>query len=222
MIDQLYQIMAVLLTVGGVGVLNYIIAEKLDAIDIAQQGSNREKAVSLVFTMFDFALYLLINHLLKRYLDHVPLLLATIVLTVAISFTVSVLCSYHINQAFYFIINKVRKHNGLSLRRSTTNWASAFATHGTNNQLVYLYGFDHKPLGWGWRKGISNDRESNYSISMMPQLDDSPEVQDSYEEVTKLIQQDNFRAGFEVTEYVNFQQGFIAIICNAKADKISD
>ena len=50
-------------------------------------------------------------------------------------------------------------------------------------------------------------------------LDNNPEDQDTYEEVTKLIQQDNFRKDFEVVNYINFEQKFIAIICNDKESK---
>ena len=105
----------------------------------------------------------------------------------------------------------------MSFRRSATNWQSAFNLNGAPGQLVYLYDFNHKPLGWGWRKGISNDKESNYSISIMPQPDDDPEGQDSYEEVAKFVQQENFQKDYDVTQYINFQQKFIAIICNVKS-----
>lgn len=51
----------------------------------------------------------------------------------------------------------------------------------------------------------------------MPQPDDDPEGQDSYEEVAKFVQQENFQKDYDVTQYINFQQKFIAIICNVKS-----
>lgn len=214
-------ILSVLLTVGGVGVINYIIAEQLNAIDTSQAGSNREKFMSLIFSMLDLFLFLLVRSALisEWHLSGNLLTALTIVITVVISLIISFTGSIAINKLFYKLINFERNSNGLSLRRSATNWQSAFALNGTKNQLIYLYDFNHQPLGFGWRKGISNDKESNYSISFIPQLDNDPETQDSYDEVTKLVQQDNFRKDFEVTEYVNFQQKFIAIICNSKDDE---
>ena len=67
----------------------------------------------------------------------------------------------------------VRDKNHMSYRRSATNWQSSFKTNG-KMQRVYLYDFDHNPLGFGWRVGISNDRESNYSISFQPAADAVP------------------------------------------------
>lgn len=56
--DTFSQIFATLLTVGGAGIINYIIAEQLSAIDPTQQGTNREKALAIMFTMFDYWIYL--------------------------------------------------------------------------------------------------------------------------------------------------------------------
>lgn len=219
MTKTFYEIMAAILTVGGVGIINYIIAEQLNAIDTTQSGSNREKAIALVFTMFDYFLYLLMKLFWGLCLKGIPLLIVTCISTALISLLISFSCSKWINKKFYDLINFVRVKNGMSFRRSSTNWQSAFDLNGARDQLIYLYDFNHQPLGFGWRKGISNDKESNYSVSFNPQPDNNPEDQDSYEEVTKLVQQDNFQADFEVTEYVNFQQKFIAIICNSKSDK---
>ena len=212
-----YEIMAALLTVGGVGIINYMIAEQLSAIDTTQNGSNREKALALVFTMFDYFLYLVMKFLWGFCLKGIPLLIATCVSTALISLVISFCGSKWINDKFYDLINFVRGKNNMSFRRSATNWQSAFNLNGAPGQLVYLYDFNHKPLGWGWRKGISNDKESNYSISIMPQPDDDPEGHDSYEEVAKFVQQENFQKDYDVTQYINFQQKFIAIICNVKS-----
>lgn len=215
--NSFYEMLSTLLTVGGVGIINYIIAEQLEAVDTTQRGTNREKALSIVFTMLDFILYLGLRVLLSKLtLKGNVLTFTTAALTVIISLLISFKLSKKINELFYHLINRVRGQNYMSYRRSATNWQSSFALHGCKNQLVYLYDFDHNPLGWGWRMGISNDKESNYSISLMPQFENSPENQDSYEEITKMIQQDDFRKDFAVINYINFQQKFIAIICNDK------
>lgn len=217
--NAFYEMLSALLTIGGVGIINYIIAEQFGAVDTTQQGTDREKALSIIFTMFDFILYLALRAFIGLWLKGNWLTVATAASTVIVSLIISFTLSKKINKLFYFLINKVRGRNHMSYRRSATNWQSSFDTHGCRNQLVYLYDFCHNPLGWGWRTGISNDKESKYSISLCPQLDNNPEDQDTYEEVTKLIQQDNFRKDFEVVNYINFEQKFIAIICNDKESK---
>ena len=214
MTKTFYEIMAALLTVGGVGIINYIIAEQLSAIDTTQNGSNREKALDLVFTMFDYFLYLVMKFLWGFCLKGIPLLIATCVSTALISLVISFLASKWINKKFYDLINFVRGKNNMSFRRSATNWQSSLKTNKNQWQKVYLYDFDHHPLGFGWRVGISNDKESNYSISFQPAYDEGK--QPTFEEITQKIQKDNLANKYDILQYVNFQQKFIVIIANLK------
>lgn len=217
MYKSFIEMLSVLLTVGGVGIINYIIAEQLDAVDITQQGSNREKALAIIFSMFDLLLYLAIEAILGTFMNGRWLILSTVLLTIVISVAITIKFASRVNKAFYTVINKVRGDNGKSFRRSKTTWQSSFDLHGHRNQMVYLYDFDHNPLGFGWRLGISNDGDTNYAVTLMPQFDDSdPEDQPSYEEICRLIQQDNYQQDFETKQFVSFKQRFIAIISTYK------
>lgn len=212
--NTFYEMLSALLTVGGVGIINYIIAEQLGAVDTTQQGTDREKALSIIFTMFDFILYLGLRVVLSKLnLKGNVLTFTTAALTVIISLLISFTLSKKINSLFYHWINKVRGKNHMSYRRSATNWQSSFETNG-KMQRVYLYDFNHNPLGFGWRVGISNDKESNYSISFQPTADEGE--QPSYDDITQQIQTDDVADDYDVLQYVNFQQKFIAIIANAK------
>lgn len=213
--SQLFMsLLTALITVGGVGVINYIIAEQLSGLDTSQQGSNREKAISLVFSMFDLLLFLVIQECLKPWLTGNVLLIATMVCTIVISTLITLLFSKKINELFYKLINLVRKGNHQSLRRSETNWQSTFETHGHNNQRVFLYDFNHNTLGFGWRYGISNDKESNYSVSYIPDIYD--EKQPSYDDLMLTIQTEEFQDEYDVLQYTNFKQNFIAVVATLK------
>ena len=208
--NTFYEMLSALLTVGGVGIINYIFADQLSAVDTTQQGTDREKALSIIFTMFDFILYLGLRVVLSNLsLKGNLLTFATAALTVIISLLISFLLSKKINELFYCLINIVRDKNHMSYRRSATNWQSSFKTNG-KMQRVYLYDFDHNPLGFGWRVGISNDRESNYSISFQPAADEGE--QPSYDDITQQIQTDDIADDYDVLQNVNFQQRFIAIV----------
>ncbi len=212
--ETFYEMLSALLTVGGVGIINYIIAEQLEAVDTTQQGTDREKALSIIFTMLDFLLYLGLREVLvKLNLKGNVLTFTTAVTTIIISLLISFTLSKKINRIFYQWINLVRKNNHMSYRRSATNWQSSFKTNG-KMQRVYLYDFDHNPLGFGWRVGISNDKESNYSISFQPAAYEGK--QPSYDDITQQIQTDDIADDYNVLQYVNFQQKFIVIIANAK------
>ena len=97
--NTFYEMLSTLLTVGGVGIINYIIAEQLDAIDTTQQGTNREKALSIVFTMLDFILYLGLRVVLSKLtLKGNVLTFTTAALTVIISLLISFKLSKKINK----------------------------------------------------------------------------------------------------------------------------
>lgn len=214
MTKTFYEIMAALLTVGGVGIINYMIAEQLSAIDTTQNGSSREKALALVFTMFDYILYLLMKFLWAFCVKGTLLLIVTCVSTAIISLLISFFCAKKINEKFYDLINFIRGKKNMSYRRSATNWQSSLKINNNHLQKVYLYDFEHHPLGFGWRVGISNDKESNYSISFQPAYDEGE--QPSFEDLTQSIQTNDVTDDYNVLQYVNFQQKFIVIIANAK------
>lgn len=211
------EMFAALLTVGGTGTINYIIAEKLNAIDKSQESTNREKALALIFSMFNLFIYVCMNIVLINFFSGNSLIIVTMLSTIVISLGLTFLGARKVNHWFYSILNLIRRQDGLSNRSSKTTWQSTFELHGHKNQLVFLYNFDHKPLGFGWRLGVSNDRDTNYAISLEPQFDESePEGQPSYEKISKLIQEDNFQNDFEVKQFVSFKQQFIAIIATYK------
>lgn len=215
LMDQITSVLLSLITAGGLGLTNYIIAEQLGAIDSTLQGTNREKTLSAIFTAFNFILYLLLKALLELCLKgNWPSVIATII-TIFLSLLISLTSSRKINKWFYHFINKVRSGAKLSNRKSETVWQDALANHGSR-QRIYLYDFDHHPLGYGNRIGISNDKDSNYAVSIQPDLDDINYEQPSYDDIERTIQSSTFRDVYDVRQYVDFQQKFIAIVANEK------
>lgn len=214
--NTFYEMLSTLLTVGGVGIINYIIAEQLDAIDTTQQGTNREKALAIVFTMLDFILYLGLRSWLSKCLKGNILTFTTAAVTVFISLLISFFVSKLINELFYWLINKIREMYHLSYRKSATTWQDTFKPIADHQQRVFLYDFNHQPLGFGNRIGISNDASSNYSVVIQPDMDDVDYEQLPYDEMVEMVQSTEFRKQYDVREYVNFQQKFIAFVANAK------
>ncbi|MBP2058638.1 hypothetical protein J2Z60_001826 [Lactobacillus colini] len=207
------EMFSVLLTVGGVGMINYIIAEQLDAVDTTQQGSSREKALAIIFSMLDLVLYLAVESMLKLWLSGSLLTLVTMLVTILGSVLFTVVFAKKINNIFYKMINKIRGNTGQSFRSSKTVWQDVFDLHGHKYQRVFLYDFDHKPQGFGWRRGISNDKYSKYSITIQPGFDD---VQPQYDDLIKEIQTEEFQDKYDVLQFCNFEQKFIAIVATLK------
>ena len=210
------EILSALLTVGGTGIINYIIAEKVDAIDKIQQGTNREKALALVFSMFNLFLYVILNTMLTRFFKGNWLIVLTMLCTIAISLGLTFLGARLINSLFYKAINQVRNQDGLDNKSSSNPWNKAFELNGSRNQMVYLYDFNHNKLGFGWRTSISNDSDNNFSILFIPQYASEPEGQPSYEEVEKIIQGRSFRENYTVRQFVSYKQNIIAIVTTLK------
>lgn len=209
------QIIAVLITVGGLGYINYSVAESLNTIDIHRGSKTQTIAYSAIWSIVDFAIFLIINTVLKRWLNGDLLLVATMLLTVIVSFGVAVVLSLPLQKLVYAIYNKVLNMQDKPSVISGTVWHD-FVSSNNKPLMAYLYSLDHTPLGFGYIDMVSNDETSNYSISLQPFNYENADVQDSYDTMVKKIQDTKFRSEYTAKQFVDLKQGFTMITLERK------
>ena len=198
-----------LLTVGGVGSLNYILVDLVGAADKAQGNSNR-RAISLVFTAIDMALYTLIQQATHK-------LVASALLTIFISFTVTLLLANPAQKLIYWCVNKVRLGNRKTKVTAVSPWEANYIDASDEPVLAYCYSFDHKPLGWGYLAYVSGDATNNYSVNIVPAITETLEDQPSYNEVAENITTNEIQSTYDVQQHINFKQQFIMITLKKKS-----
>lgn len=208
--EKVANVLVSLITAGGLGLTNYVIAESLNAFDENKENTDKAKGVSAILTIFDILLYLLLYEGLGYLIHNVFSMILAVIFTIAISLVVSLKLSKPLNDGFYKLVNKQRnKHNLISVQ-SGSPWNQIMLSDN-RYQEAYLYSLDHKPLGFGWVQYISNDPKSNYSLGLVPFTDDEEEPQPSYEKLTSRIQSSEYKEKHQVNQFIDFKQGFIMI-----------
>ncbi|WP_251576030.1 hypothetical protein [Limosilactobacillus agrestimuris] len=209
------KIIATLLTVGGMGYINLIVATQLGTVDIHKEDKTTAIAYSAMWSIVDFAIYLIILNCVGKYLKGDWLLVATMILTIVVSFLVAIIISPLLKKLVYFLYNSVLHVSNKPGIDSGTVWHHIMSD---NNEpiMAYFYSFDHQPLGFGYVDKSSNDDSSNYSASLQPFNYQNPELQDTYNEMMKKVQDNEFCQKYSTRQFVDFKQQFIALIIQEK------
>lgn len=213
--DHMYvfnQVLATLLVAGGLGVVNYITAEKIGVVDKHSKDKSRQLEISLLCSIIDFAIYLVINELLNKIpmLKGNWLLFWNIIITALLAFLITLFFATPIKKVFYWAINKTRNRNSKAVLDTPTTWEDITENTGDNQQMVYLYDFEHNPLGFGYASYFSNDENDNFSVNVVP-FSDKPEVQPTYDSFMLEIQNPDLQNAYNIQQYINFNQKFIMI-----------
>ncbi|MCT2877013.1 hypothetical protein EFM17_05325 [Lactobacillus delbrueckii] len=192
-----------LLTIGGVGSLNYILVDLVGAADKAQVNNNR-RAISLVFTAIDMTLYTLIQQATHKQV-------ASALLTIVVSFTMTLLLANPAQKLIYWCVNKVRLGSQKTEVAAVSPWEATYITSSDKPVFAYCYDFDHRPLGWGYLAYVSGDAPNNYSVNIVPAISENMEDQPSYTEVAENIATNEIQNTYDVQQHINFKQQFIMI-----------
>lgn len=208
--DEFVSILLAIITTGGLGMVNYTIAESLDTVDSNSKNISKEKGITGLLTIVDLVIYLILDSLLRIKIHNNFAEIIAVIITVITSVIISIKLSKPISNHFYNLINKQRNSNGLISLDSGTPWQTVTLSKNKPQQ-VYLYSLDHNPLGCGWAQCVSNDSESNYSLSLVPFTDNEEKVQPAYKEVVTKIQAKEYKDTHIVQQYIDFKERFIMI-----------
>lgn len=208
--DDFIKILLTIITTGGLGMINYTIAESLNAVDSTLRNTNREKSISAILTIIDLLIYLTIDIALRNWIHNTFAEIIAVLVTIIVSILVSIKFSKKINEQFYKNINRERNKNDLISLDSGTPWQAVMLSEDRFQQ-AYLYSLEHKPLGCGWVQYVSNDSESNYSLSLVPFTDDAGSSQPEYDKITQKIQSKEYKDKHIVQQYIDFKEKFIMI-----------
>lgn len=207
---MLNQTIATLLTVGGIGYINYSVASQLGTIDFHKDAKTQTIAFSACWSIVDFAIFLLCQTLRSHWFTGNWLLVLTMLSTMILAFLLALFTTISLNKLTYFLYNFVLRKNSKATISNGTVWNHIMADDG-QECMAYLYNFNHEPLGFGYIEEASNDETSNYSVSLQTFNYDNPEIQDSYNDLMVKIQKPQFSDNYKVREFVDFKQQIIAI-----------
>lgn len=202
---MLNQILSVLITVGGLGYINYSVAEQLGTIEPKGDAKTNQIAYSLSWSIIDFVIYLGVQSLLRKYLHGTAFLICTILLTIVVAFLLAIIITRPLQKLNYWFYNKVLKLSHRAPIVVGTVWTNFF--QGDETMEVYCYDLQHNPISQGFV--LQNSANSkDHSIVLQPFSEDKYKKQWSYEDMEN-ISQTSIERKKSIKQLVDFDNNLI-------------
>lgn len=204
-------IIGALITVGGLGFINYSISDQLGTYE--QHGDKRTSQIAtcLGWSIFDYALYLLAGH----FLTLVPglkgnlLIVSTMMATMAISFITTILIAKPLQSFVYWCYGHVLNINNDAVTNIGSVWDNVFKQN--ERIMAYCYDFSHTPLGAGCVK-FNSINSSNRALLLDPFVDQKREPQPSYEDMERMSQNPENHTNMMINELVDYDKQMIIFV----------
>ena len=210
---MLNKIIAALITVGGIGYINYAVAEQLGAAEFKGDKKTNQIAFSLVWSIVDFAIYLLVQKALSHW--HVRgtwLLIASMLLTIVIVFLMAVIVTRPLQKLLYWFYNRVFKASHNAPIKVGTVWSNFFS--GDQTMEVYCYDLQHRPIAQGFVLQNSSN-SAGHALALQPFASDKHKKQWPYEDMENISQTANKRS-HEIKQLVDFDNNLIIFAITKK------
>lgn len=210
---MLNKIIAALITVGGIGYINYAVAEQLGTAEFKGDKKTNQIAFSLVWSIVDFAIYLLVQKALSHW--HVRgtwLLIASMLLTIVIVFLMAVIVTRPLQKLLYWFYNRVFKASHNAPIKVGTVWSNFFS--GDQTMEVYCYDLQHQPIAQGFV--LQNSTSSaDHTLTLQPFENEKYKKQWSYEDMENISQTSNKRS-CKIKQLVDFNNNLIVFAITEK------
>lgn len=206
---MIQSIIAQLLTVGGLGYINYAIVNQLGAAEPHGDTKTSQIATGLGWSIVDYAIYLLVDHFLSVRLGGSLLLVANILGTIVVSFVITLLIAKPLQKFLYWCYNEVFKLNHENTIDIGTIWSNFFTSDKTTE--VYCYDLQHNPIGQGFLNTFSKIR-GEYDLTLQPFKKDQHKKQWSYDEIEEISQNPENWDNYTIRQYVNIRENLIIFI----------
>lgn len=202
---MLNKIIATLLTVGGTGYINYVVATQLHAIEPIGDEKTSQKAYCIIWSIIDFSFFLFYQHLLlSKKLHGNTALIWTMLLTMITAFLLALLLAKPLQRLSYFLYNFILKIWGESTIDGGSVWCDSF--NGRGKLEAYCYDFQHNPVGHGFLTTYSMEK-GNYDLALQPFRKE--EQQPTYEEIVDMAQNSEYQENQTIREYINYDKQII-------------
>lgn len=207
------QILAALVAVGGLGFINYSVADKLGLVEFNSRESNMRLPYMLSWSIPDFAIYLAINTIVAKYLTGNRLIIANLILTIVVVFFFSLIAQPLLSKFSSWLINLKRNSRNKGSLFVGSPWNELFSSK--TPQIVFVFDFEKKPIISGYLSLLSLDYQHEPTVSVMPFTDDEDEV--SFEDLIKRVSTTESQKNNAVRQYVDFDRKIIIISVVKKA-----
>ncbi|RRG09752.1 MAG: hypothetical protein DUD32_06050 [Lactobacillus sp.] len=211
------KLFATFLAAGGLGFINYSIADRLDLVEFNNEKSNMRLPFMLAWTIPDFAIYLLVSyfvsrlnglkiHHLKIYLNNNVELAIALLITLILVYFLSLWLLPIVFKHDKALINFRRKKYGHAELFVGSAWNKAF----DNDRITrcYVYGFDKTFLVSGEIKHASSDAQST-QMTITPFINDINEC--PFNELIEQFTKESFQKTHDVRQLLDYDKKVIIV-----------
>lgn len=192
---MLQQIISSLVTVGGLGFINYYVAEQMDAIDFKGKDEKLIVPCMLCFSVIDYIVYLLINYIFSLFVRNQNLNAAlSLIFTIICSFLITLYFINPVSKIVNGFINRRRKKQSFSEIQNDDLWN--YFLKDNKEVRCYIYDFNNNFIANGWVQ-VSNKDSENLAVSLDPFKDDISE-----DELYESIKSDSFYNSHTINQLV--------------------
>lgn len=207
-------VFATLLAAGGLGYINYAVAEAQGLIDF-KKGDNLTLSYMLSWSVVDFAIYLGVSQVLSVWLHlrgQLGLALSLLA-TMGVVLILSVRFMSPLHKIGRFLSNLIRSYEGKSANYTGNVWNQALGSGKT--QQVYVFNFEKHLLAAGEPELVTHDTEDQLEMSLRPlpvNFDDPYPWNVDYDELAGSLSQDEFQKKNKVRQFMDLDRKIIVFI----------
>lgn len=202
------EILTPLIAAGGLGYINYLIADKLGLINYVKGRENLAILFMLSWSVPDFSIYLLIRWILGlfKFLSADIEMILSLILSIFAVYIFSLLFLKKIFAVSNFFLNKVRKSLNLGSVSPISPWMGNFGND--TKQTVFIYSLQKDPIICGDLETISNlEEESSMILRPFPDIKKMP----TFEELMEKVSEIDYQKENKVRQYINYDKKIIIV-----------
>lgn len=212
-------LVATLLTAGGLGYINYGTLIRMGVINKSKDKSEM-LPLCLIFSLIDFSLYLLIQEALRliNLKDTNWSILLTVLATMVLVLLMTILAGPLMAKWFNKLINHSRK------KEQEGSWSHLnpfrLMLNTNKKSQAYVYDFNYQPLGYGYVLSSSSS-DDDFQLNLDPfnfkEGDTEEELEQlSYKDLIKNAQTPEWKTAYNITQHINFNQKFIVLLLDPR------
>lgn len=156
------QLIGAFLSVGGIGFMNFLVADRLGTIELYEYTNAFVIGYSLLWSIPDYFIYTFFLWFIKNYV-HVPhsmYISIALLITLCISYGFTLVCAWPLNKTVRFLYGHIG--SGLSSSYGPFGDILKSLLSGTSSKvLIYLYTIDHKEIDCGYLETVDFNKDGH-------------------------------------------------------------
>lgn len=198
---------------GGLGFINYYVADRLGLIDFKENNLGSVLPFMLMWSVFDFSIYLFVQWILSRWLNGNVLLAAALACTALLVLIVFAETAGAIFAGLDKLLNHDRKSLGKAEVFSVDPWEYLTETDGT--QEVFIFDLTGAPITAGWLDYTNRSAADHLTMNLIP-FTDNPKAQ-PLSQLMDDYSTEEAKKAYQIRQFVDLDRKIVIVSVSSNA-----